>query len=217
MVGQPAGARRWWRPRHFDRLPAQVYGPSCRNPLDKNRNARHFTAMSKMPLAGWSLIVAVCALAVSIGAVSYTRKLYNLAYEQDLRAIALKKPTLDLFPESVDERHWKLKVTLGNRSDQRILPTAMSIPSPDGGFVTINQTEPSGAPVSGVQMNSRAGMEFLRGRPIAPGEIGVWTGTYEISGAFPAAPGTALTMNMIIKFLGSSEKTETLSTTRQLN
>jgi hypothetical protein len=173
--------------------------------------------MSRIPLAGWSLIVALCALAVSIGAASYTRKQYNLAFAQDQRALALKKPILDIFPEATDQRHWKLKVVVSNRSDQRIMPTAISIPSPDGGFVTINQTEPQGLPVSGVQMNSTQRPEFLHGRPVPPGEQGVWMGTYEISDAFPAKPGASLTMTMNIKYLGSTEKEEVLSTTRQLN
>jgi len=172
--------------------------------------------MRKFPLAGWSLIVAVVALIVSTAAVGYTRKQYKLAYELHQRAIAVTKPKLGIFPEAMDQRHWNVRITLMNRSDEHISPKALSIPSPQGGFISISQIEPVVLPASGVQMNSNFGPKSLGGHPVAPGDVGVWTGTFELSDAFPTKPGAALTVQMVIAYLGS-ERTETLSTTRRLN
>jgi hypothetical protein len=174
--------------------------------------------MNKNTLAGWSLFVAFCALGVSIIAATYTRKQYNLAYEQDQRALALKRPTLDIIPETVDQRHWKIQVVIGNKSDERIVASAISIPSPDGGFITISQSRPKGPTGSGMQMNSTQKPESLYGgAAIPPGETGVWVGTYEISDAFPAKSDVALTMTVAIKYLGNAERIEAITTTRQLN
>jgi hypothetical protein len=172
--------------------------------------------MRKLPLAGWSFIVAVVALIVSTAAVGYTRKQYKLAYELHQRAIAVTKPKLGMFLEAMDQRHWNVRLTFMNRSDEPISPKALSIPSPPGGFISISQIEPVVLPASGVQMNSNFGLKSLAGHPVAPGDVGVWTGTFELSDAFPTKPGAALTVQMVITYPGS-ERTETLSTTRRLN
>jgi hypothetical protein len=165
----------------------------------------------------WSFGVSIVALIVAVTAATYTRKQYNLAYEQDRRAQELKKPTLDILPTTVDGRRWKLEIRLKNRSDDRILPVGFAIPSPDGGYISMQQIEPSGPPpVMGVEINSTSRSNFS-GRAIAPGETGVWSAGYEISDAFAAKPGTKLTVIIDVKYLGSEERIESISATRQLN
>lgn len=167
-------------------------------------------------MSGWSLAVSILALAVAITAASYTRKQYNLAVEQDQRALALKAPSLDIVPTQIDERRWKLEVRLHNRSDERIQNVGLTIPSPEGGFISMQQTEPSGQPVMTIEINSNDHSDFA-GRPIKPGEVGIWSAGFEISSAFAAKPGTIITMMMVIKFLGGVERTRKISVTRQLN
>jgi hypothetical protein len=165
----------------------------------------------------WSFGVSILALLVATTAAIYTRKQYNLAYEQDRRTQELKRPTLDIEPTMLDGRRWKLEIRLKNKSDDRIVPVGFAIPSPDGGYISMRQTEPSGPlPVSDVQINSTSRSEFS-GRAIAPGENGVWLAGYEISDAFPAKPGTKLTLIIDVKYLESKERTESISVTRQLN
>jgi hypothetical protein len=167
-------------------------------------------------MSGWSLAVSVVALLVSFTAMYYTRKQYGLAYEQDRRSQALKTPTLDILPTAIDGRHWSLEVRLTNRSDDRIAMVGLEIPSPSGGYVSMHQTHPGGPPVMAIDLNSKSKIEFVQ-RPIPSGDTGVWAGKYEISDAFPAYPGIALTMKASIKFLGDTERIEAISVTRQLN
>jgi len=168
-------------------------------------------------MSGWSLAVSIVALLVSFAAVIYTRKQYNLAYQQDQRALALKNPVLDILPTRLTERHWKLEVRLNNRSNERIVLVGLSIPSPEGGYISMTQATPVAGPiVSKIQINSVSKSDFVQ-RPIEPGETGLWNAEYHIADAFASPPRVALTMNATIKFLGSEERTATVSVTRELN
>jgi hypothetical protein len=177
---------------------------------------RQVERMKLITLSGWSLAVSALALLVAVGVAGYTRNQYNLTSEQAQRVLAVKKPVLDIASQPIDGRHWNLSVMITNRSDERILPVGLSIPKPEGGFLTMAQTQPEGPPVASSQINNTQRSEF-RGRPIPAGATDVWAASYEIADAFPAKPSTAITIRAVIKYLGAQERTEAIAVSRKLD
>jgi len=160
--------------------------------------------------------ISLASLVIALASVGFTASQCSLAYRQDARAVALKKPALDVIPQAKDGRHWTLTVTITNRSDERILPVGFEIPSPDGGYIKMRQIGPAGSAVENPEMNSQVKWT-IPGRAIPSGETGIWSAEYEIADAFPARPDVALTLRAKIKYLGPEERREELTVVRQLN